>query len=263
MPELRDVQHAIAEAILAGPGAPIHPSLREVLRRRERINIHRNHFYTTLTEALQATYPVVCRLVGERFFRQAAKRYIADHPPAGPCLFEYGGSFSEFLARYEPASALVYLPDVARLEWALNEALHAPDSPTLDLAAVARLSPDALGDLFIELHPACRLVASPFPIDRIWRANRDESDETIDLGLGAARLLIRRSADAPEFAAIAETDFTLLKAITDGTQLGAAFERMLAVDPSANPARTLLRLANAGVFAAHSVNQTTKGGLNP
>jgi len=41
----------------------------------------------------EATFPVVCRLVDRRFFGFAADRYIHDHLPAGPCLFEYGGTF--------------------------------------------------------------------------------------------------------------------------------------------------------------------------
>ena len=63
-----------------------------------RVQVYWNHVFTSLTEALEATYPVVCRLVDRRFFGFAADRYIRRHPPAGPCLLEYGATFADFLA---------------------------------------------------------------------------------------------------------------------------------------------------------------------
>ena len=45
--------------------------------------------------------------------------------------------FPEFLARFPPAASLAYIADVARLEWAVNRALHAPDAAPLDVARLA------------------------------------------------------------------------------------------------------------------------------
>ena len=99
-----------------------------------RLEIYRHHVLTTLTSALEATFPVVCRLVDRRFFAYAADRYLRAHPPTGPCLFEYGDSFPDFLAAFPPCRDLAYLPDVARLEWAMNAALHAADVDAIDPA---------------------------------------------------------------------------------------------------------------------------------
>jgi hypothetical protein len=75
-----------------------------------RLQVYWNHVFTSLTETLAATYPVVCRLVDQRFFGFAADRYIRRHPPAGPCLFEYGETFPEFLATFPPCAGHPYLP---------------------------------------------------------------------------------------------------------------------------------------------------------
>lgn len=251
MPTLRELQQAVADAVL-GDGDPAFDSvLASALLVPERVRIHRNHFYSTLCDALQATYPVVCRLVGERFFRQAARGYIRVHPPAGPCLFEFGGRFGGFLHTYEPGRRLPYLPDVARLEWALNEAYHAPDAPTLEREALTELGPEAQAELTLDLHPACRFVASPYPIDRIWRANQPgaDPDETIDLAEGGARLLVRRSNETVEFATIGAGDFAFLEAVARGRPLGVALERAGAAQPDFDAADSIARLAAAGVFA--------------
>ena len=54
------------------------------------------------------------------FFGEAARQYIVGHPSLSGDLNDYGGEFAQFLAAYPHAADLPYLPDVARLEWAIN-----------------------------------------------------------------------------------------------------------------------------------------------
>src|SRR5712692_9612215 len=148
MPPLREMQAAFGDALLGGP---VEPAMAHIvgdgLTPEARIDIYRHHVFTTLTAALQATFPVVCRLVHERFFGYATDQYIRAHPPTGPCLFEYGSSFPAFLAGFEPCRPLQYLSDVAQLEWALNVATHADEMVPLDLAEISRLPLEDLARL--------------------------------------------------------------------------------------------------------------------
>ena len=82
----------------------------------------------SLTDALKANFPVVCAVVHERFFAYAADAFIRAHPPASPCLSEYGAAFPEFLRGFAPARRLPDLFDLARLEWAVLRAANAPDA---------------------------------------------------------------------------------------------------------------------------------------
>jgi hypothetical protein len=75
--------------------------------------------------ALAAAYPVVRRLVGDAFFGEAAARYAQAFPSRCGDLHVYGSAFALFLAQYEHARDLAYLPDVARLEWAVHESREA------------------------------------------------------------------------------------------------------------------------------------------
>jgi hypothetical protein len=70
------------------------------LASRARLEIYRHHVRTSLTSVLEATFPVICRLVDRRFFAYAADTYLRAHPPTGPCLFEYGDGFPDFLAAF-------------------------------------------------------------------------------------------------------------------------------------------------------------------
>ena len=129
---LPELQRAFAAAILADETATLSPLVRaDGIAPERRIQVYRNNSLITLAEALKATFPVVCRLVDERFFDYAARAFIRAHPPRQPRLADYGEEFADFLAGFEPARSLPYLPDVARLEWAINLAYHAADREAL------------------------------------------------------------------------------------------------------------------------------------
>ena len=175
MPALRELQAAIGTAMLGGDaGAAAREIEPDGLAPEARLEIYRHHVLTTLTSALEATFPVICRLVDRRFFAYAADTYVRAHPPAGPCLFEYGDSFPDFLAAFPPCRDLAYLPDVARLEWAMSAALHAPDVDAMDPACLAHVAAEDMPRLTFAVDPSVSFLASPWPVDRIWRANQDE-----------------------------------------------------------------------------------------
>jgi hypothetical protein len=181
-------------ALLGGVTEPVAAAvLAEGRTVDARLAIYRHHILATLTDVLTSTYPVVCRLVDERFFGYAADQYIRQHPPASPCLFEYGGTFADFLATFPPCRSLAYLPDVARLEWAMNVAEHAADMAPLDPQALTGLDRADVPGLTFTVDPSLTLLRSSWPIDDIWRANQAAvADTRIDLATGSVCLQVRR-----------------------------------------------------------------------
>ncbi len=231
MPPLRELQVAFLAALLGGPLDPaVAQILGDGLAPEARLDIYRHHVFTTLTAALQATYPVVCRLVHDQFFGYAADQYVRAHPPAGPCLFEYGSSFPAFLADFEPCRHLRYLPDVARLEWALNSATHAEETASLDPMVLSQLPGDDLPGLTLRLDPSLSLLHSPWPIDQIWEVNQPDADSKaiVDLGSGGVYLEVRRIGDEAAFRALDPATHAFRCALSRGGCLaeaaGVAFE---------------------------------------
>ena len=137
---------------------------------RRRFRVYRNNVRVALIEALTAAYPAVRRIVDERFFEEMALAYVSGRPSAARTLNFYGADFAGFVAGFPPARDLLYLADVARLERAVLESLHAADSPALDPAALAALGTGVATARLVP-HPATRLVRSSWPIARIWQAN--------------------------------------------------------------------------------------------
>jgi len=164
----------------------------------ERLDIYRNTCMTTLTKALRLNFPAVQRLVGEEFFAASAARFIAANPPEAAYLDRYGAAFPEFLQRFPPAAALVYLSDVARLEWAVSGALHAADAEPLDCTRLAALALAEHAALCFAPHPSVALLRATHPVDAIWRAvlaRDDAALATLDLAAGPVHLLIARGAE--------------------------------------------------------------------
>jgi hypothetical protein len=260
MPAWRDVQTAFGAAMLgedpAGPEAALALLVcADGLSTGARLRIYRHHVLTTLTDVLRSAYPVVARLVGDGFFAYAADRYVRTHPPAGPCLFEYGDALPGFLAIFPPCRPLGYLPDVARLEWALHAAAHAPDTPALDPGPLRRLPPAAAARLVVRFNPSVSLLASRWPVDRIWRANQPDADPgaTVDLGEGGVSLEARRLDDEPVFRALPPGAFALRRALADGRPLADAAGVALATDPTLDLARALEDVFRDGVLAGFAV----------
>jgi hypothetical protein len=255
MPALRELQAAFRAALLEGEHAAdggVPGVLDDGLTAAARLRIYRHHVFTSLTAALAATFPVVRALVGEGFFGYMADAFIRRHPPAGPCLAEYGGALPEFLAGFPPCRDLAYLPDVARLEWALDQAMHADDAVPLDAPALAALPAEALARARFRLDPSLALVASPWPLDRIWRAARPGADpETaVDLAAGGVHLAVRRLDDDAAFHPLAPATFALWQGLAAGRALEDAAEAALAVAPDLDLSAAIHDLISAGVLVA-------------
>ncbi|MFO1423313.1 MAG: DNA-binding domain-containing protein [Candidatus Competibacteraceae bacterium] len=251
---LRELQLGFAAAVLDGAEGDFDRHVRAAgLSGARRLQVYRNNALLSLTGALEAVYPVARRVVGDGFFQYAAAQYIARHPSRSGDLHAFGEHFPAFLESFAPAADLVYLPDVARLEWAYHRAFHAADHRPLDVAALARVPAERQGDLRFELHPATRLLESAFPILRIWRVNQDDhdGDSTVDLSEGGVKLLIvRRQNLEIEFEPLEDGEFALLRALAGDCDFVTACERAMTEQPTLDLPACVQRHVSQGVLVA-------------
>jgi len=223
MPSLREMQLAFAGRVF-GPGRPV--SARE--------QIYRNNVFISLTGALADVYPVVQRLVGEKFFAQLARRYIRFHPSRSGNLHDFGRELNQFLGGLSELENLPYLPDVAALEWACHEAFHAAD-----------INPESAKRA---LHPAVRLVASRYPVLAIWEANQAEDPGVVELDSGGDWLVVFRRDLQVEMSKSTPGEFALLAALRDDMTLGEACEAALAAEPGLDLVAAIGRIAANGLL---------------
>jgi len=248
MPSLHEWQRAFSAAAVFNDTAAL-ASLRIVaggMKPEARIGIYRANVLGNYRKALAATYPVIKRLVGAPFFDAASDNFIRGHPSTRGDINRYGADFSEFLGSYPPAHDLKYLPDVARLEWAIDQANIAGDAASFDFAALASVPAKLHGELSFSLHPTAHLIVSTFPILHIWQANQPScgGDERIDLDEGGDTLLVlRRPCDAGGIAIeqISQAEHLLLATLAAGRTLDEAANRCAAMAPEFDLATALQR----------------------
>ncbi|HTY68036.1 MAG TPA: DNA-binding domain-containing protein [Alphaproteobacteria bacterium] len=234
MPTLHETQDALYRSLVEGDDSDaVELILGDELAPAARLAIYRNTFIGSLTTALRISFPAVYRLVGPEFFEAAAQVFVAAHPPRSAYLDEYGAEFPDFLAGFGPAAALAYLPGVARLEWAVNVALHARDAAGLSLARLAALAPKTQESIAFVPHPAIGLVFAEHPVDTIWRAVLAENDAAmaaVDLAAGPVWLLIERPELSVEVRRFDEPAWRFLGALCARRPLQAALCSVTGVD---------------------------------
>ncbi len=237
---LRDLQQRILEGLWSKEPAP---EALELLRKddtlapAQQLSIYRNSTHGSLTGALGAVYPVGRRLVGGRFFAEAASAFVRQERSRSPDLNEYGEAFGDFLAGFAPAAAFPYLPDVARLEWAWHWALYGPDSEALELDSLARgivfADPDRV---VFRLQRNATLVESAYPVHLIWQANQPDQDgeAVVDLSRGEVKLLVWRRVTSRLIELLDEREWCLLRSLAQGLSLGDVCLRLASENPAAD-----------------------------
>jgi hypothetical protein len=225
-PSLRELQLAFGLAVARREdGGVIRHVLEDGIGPAARLDVYRNTFAATLARALRLAYPAVERLVGARFFEAAAGAFIEEEPPRSACLDDYGAGYAGFLERYAPT--LDYLPGVARLECAVNRALHAADAAPLDPARLAALTTEEMARVRFAPHPSASLLGCAHPADAIWRAVLEEDEAAlaaIDPAAGPAWLIVHRAESGVEVERLAEDAWRFSEALCAGQPLHRALE---------------------------------------
>jgi hypothetical protein len=227
MPALRELQRALGRALLAEAVtvAPAELAPAELALPSQLLAIYRNTCLGALTGALALSFPAVRRLVGSGFFETAAQEFIRTHPPTSACLNDYGQQFAAFLAQFPQAAQLTYLADVARLEWAVNRALHAPDVPGLQVQLLAGLHAAVVASLRFVPHPAVSVLRLDTPADAIWHAVLDQDQAAIaalDPAAGPVWLLIERCAGSVQVRRLTPAAWQFTQRLCAGEPLQAA-----------------------------------------
>ena len=134
-------------------------------RNARRLAIYRANAIVNATNALRAHYPVIERVVGAEFFAGLARAYCARQPSLCGDLGAYGDALAEFVASDARTQTLPYLPDLARLEWAVHLAEIAAD------AAPERVPREPA----VLWAPGTQVLASAHPIADLWLAHQDDA----------------------------------------------------------------------------------------
>ncbi len=238
-------QDFIAALTAAEAEMPAGLTTHRGTRDARRFAVYRNNVHVGLVGALEKAFPVVRQLVGDAFFQIMARAYVAAEKPASPVMLEYGDGFAGFVAGFAPAEGLPYLADVARLEVALTQAYHAAEADVLDRAGLAGLDPSRLDATTLALHPAVRLVRSPFPIGTIWSHHQEQPVRPVERWDGEAVLVTRPDAELRS-TILPPCDVPFMAALINGASLAEAAGAAVDADQTFAFGEALIALIDLG-----------------
>lgn len=208
-----------------------------------RLQLHRHHIARSIGVALAATFPTVTAVVGQEFFGVLARDFMAGAPLEDPVLSRYGEHFPRFVAAQQEMHGLPYLADVARLDWALNVAFHAPLEPRLSAIDIVDWPEESLPELSLRLAVGSSLIESAWRLDLIWQASQPGTSlDKVDLAADACSLVIFRRCEDAAFAVLGPGEANFVKAISRGKSLAAAARHALQVAKDFDLAATFSRV---------------------
>lgn len=246
---LRDLQGAIARAVVSGEAAAALAAIGNNARNVARLKIHRDNFVISLTQVLASTFPSVRRVLGFEICNKVAADFIARQPPCKPQLLDWGGEFPEFLEKSPLAVDRPWLPDLARIDWARNEAYFSADAIPVTHSDIAAVAVDRYENLKFVLLPSVRVFRSNFPITALWSAaTMLRKSEFTALGPAEA-VLVLRPAQVVMHRAITSGDQTLLEALDRSETLARAAEAAYQKEPSFDLTVALAAHLSGGTFA--------------
>ncbi len=183
MASLPELQRSFATALRdASTACAVEPS--------RNLQIYRNNSAHVFRSALEQSFPVLRKRVGDDYLRQLAHHYRERNPSHSGDLFWVGREFAAFLEQHLHGGDYAWLADLARLEWCCQEALVSVTRPAEAPACLAAFRPEELEQLAFSLQPSLRLFHSPYPVFSVWLANQGDSETPVDQSKGEERGLV-------------------------------------------------------------------------
>jgi hypothetical protein len=252
MPELLALQTAFAAALrdrrrtdavgrwLAGDG--------ELVDRR--MAVYRANMVAAADKALSSAYPVIRQVVGDEFFHGLAREFQRGSPSTSGDLTRFGATLTEFLDTFEHTRALPYLPDLARLEWAVHRAYGAADAPDWDAAELGAVAPERQAAIRLQWTPGLAVVESGFPIVRIWGLHQPGHDGDFSVDWTATEnALVARQGFAVTVSACGAGEAAFLAASLAGDTLGDAVTAALHRQSDFDLGQLLVRALSARLIS--------------
>jgi hypothetical protein len=218
------------------------------------MGIYQSSAIANITNSLSLSYPVIEKLVGKDFFQAMCKKYIVKHWPTSGNMDDYGEFFPSFLAEFEQVKHLLYLEDVAQLEWLFHQSSLANDKSFFDWTCLAKVtSSEAITFL---LSPSVSIMCSTMPVDKIWLMNQVNALENIELSLESDNdtfIVLFRQGLKTEMMTVDEGEFTFLQSIEKGLNFEAVVESAKAVDADIAIDHSLKKYIELGIISGFSI----------
>jgi hypothetical protein len=247
MLSLAETQLWIRRAVVDGDAAGIPPKLIGGRDPRRRLAIHQRHYRSSLVAAIRTKFPATAWLLGMPFLDEAAQEFVRQHPPATPCIAEYGEEFPRFLSTYLGGARVPYLCSFAELEWHLGQVAIAVDQPALALDVFSTVEINTLMDTSLMLQAGLRYLNASWPVDGLMKLYlTDTAPNEYPLAPADVWLEVHGSRGELDINRLDAAEFVFRQDVLGGRSIGAAAEHALDADAGFDVGRAFTTLMRSG-----------------
>lgn len=248
---LSELQAWMAQLIRHDQALPESQALRELaglhftgsgaLSPVEQVDIYRQQFWLRHEAILDEDFPGLSAWLGEQQWKSLRESYLRQPESQTMSLGELGHRLAEHIGGLPPFESQGLCVDMARLEWAYQEAFGAADDSPLTEDALAHFSSSDWEGARFRLSSALRLLRLDHPVHDLRRSLRDapESDDpesergTAAGALGPLHLVVYRRERELWDKVVPESAFLLLQELARGRSLVDACGAVLRRHPAA------------------------------
>lgn len=239
MSTLARQQQALVAALFDMPNQNAMKNIADYVvdARARGMKAYQSNGHALARRALAAGYPVLTRLLGEDSMAALACAYWHAHPPVCGDVAHWGAHLADFVAGSRHLQDTPYLPDVARLEWALHR-MATLDDASPDLSTLARLGSEDPGALQLRLAPGTATFCSAWPLASMYAAHGENGPDFDEVGrllrTGVAEdAVVWRQGFTPCVRAAMPGETVFLDALLAGRSVGVALDASPDLDISA------------------------------
>lgn len=204
----------------------------DMIQDPEQLGVYSKDYYARLVSALALTFVTVEKVLGWDAFFALAKNFIRKHPSTSYNINHFGERFPKFLSSSDFIKNKPFLPDLAQLEWSIDESFHALDQRSFDPNTKANLDPSLWENAILKFQPSVKLLTSPWSFWNFWRnrKNKNFDFQTTPVKQKTTYILIYRTQDQVFSQTIDELEHQTLSSLLLGQPLGKVCESLAPLD---------------------------------
>jgi hypothetical protein len=202
----------------------VRPSSR--LSGIERIEIYHDAYRARLVECLADDYPALRNALGEPRFDALCQAYVAEHPSRSPNLNFFGRHMSRF-CRTRRDSVPAWSGDLAALEWAMVEVIHAAPVESPSEETLAKIAPADWPRARFSSSDAVRVLEFEYAVNAYFQAYNTGADAELPERAWSATAVFRDGATIWRMD-MSRPMHALLAALLGGAPLGEALDALAA-----------------------------------
>lgn len=206
--------------------------------RLQRMEVYADAYYYRLEDVLREQFPVVFYVSGPVRFRNLCTDYVLEHPSVDPDVRRYGRRFASFVREHALRHELPFLGDLAEVDWAITDALDAPNETPMSVDALKQLSPDAWPSLRFRPMRTTRLLQSRWDFAALWRSMKNtvpRSEAPLDAREPPVFVLVWRQGLDVFHRPVRAGESAALEVLMAGAPFAQVCDAALGAVPDASP----------------------------